>query len=668
MKQEQFLDVVDERTARARFDAACAALSTSSERVALAAALGRVLAEDVASPVDVPGFDRSDVDGFAVQAEDTFGAEELAPRRLRVASVRLAAGATPPADLEVRPGEAVQIATGAVVPRGADAVVMVEHTRTCSGDGGAGGAEAINVPHAVAPGGHVSFAGSDLGRGEIVLRSRTFLTSRETAMLAAIGVGEVAVLRRPVVGVLSTGDEIRAPGTPLPLAVGALFDSNQRAIADAAREQGCDVRELGILPDDVAALRDRIRSIVVARSCDVLLLSGGTSKGAGDLNYRVVADLAAELAAAGRADSPGIVVHGVALKPGKPLCLAVVAGVPVVILPGFPTSAIFTFHEFVAPLLRRLAGRRDDAQTIVRATLPLRIQSAVGRTDYQLVNLIEGAKGLTAYPLGAGSGSVSAFARADGFLRVPQEVEVVAEGTEVEVRILGSGGRGGRAADLVAIGSHCIGLDRLLSVLAARGLAVKSIAVGSQGGLSALARGEGDVAGTHLLDAATGVYNRAFLPPGTRLLPGYARRQGLVFRRGDPRFEGADIATFLARAVQGGVRMIHRNKGSGTRVLLDGLLAAHAPGAVPDGFAHQAKSHHAVAAAVAQGRADWGMTLDTLAAASGLGFLFVRDESFDFAVREDRWDRPGVAALRDLLASDEGRSILRGLGFVPTDR
>src|SRR6185295_207976 len=400
-----------------------------------------------------------------------------------VSGDHLAAGASPASDLVVTPGLAVPIATGGVLPRGADAVLMVEYTLL--EDGGPDG-DAIRVQHAVAPGANVSFAGGDIGRGEIVLRRGQTLTSRETGMLAAVGAARVTVFAAPRVAVLSTGDEIRAPGATL--STGQVFDSNGRIVADALREIGCVAIEAGIVRDDETSLAAAIRAQLAA--ADMLILSGGTSKGAGDLNYRVVERLAKELP-----HSPGIVVHGVALKPGKPLCLAVLAGKPVAILPGFPTSAIFTFHEFVAPLLRRLGGRREDAAAVVAAFAPIRIPSATGRTEYTLVDLVEGPRGLAAYPIGAGSGSVSAFSRADGFVRVPHDVEFVPKGARVDVRLLA---RGVRPADLVAIGSHCVGLDWLLGRVADAGFRVKSIAVGSHGGLAALARGEGDVAGVHL--------------------------------------------------------------------------------------------------------------------------------------------------------------------------
>ncbi len=638
VKQRQFLDVVVESEAHRRFDAATAHLSRTPENVPLDEALGRVLFSDVRARIDVPAFDRSNVDGFAVRAADTFGAEELEPIRLRIADVSLAAGAAPPAGFEVEPGTAVQIATGGVIPRGADAVVMVEDTEPDGND--------LVVSRAAVPGGMITFAGSDIGRGDVVMLRGSLLSSRETGVLASIGVDEVEVVRRPRVAVLSTGDEIIAPGSEL--AVGQVFDSNQRILLDAVKQLGCEPVPCGIVPDDEERLEALVRNLLTGDDhADVLLLSGGTSKGEGDLNATVVERLARELP-----DSPGVVVHGVALKPGKPILLSVIAGRPVVVLPGFPTSAVFTFHEFVAPLLRRLAGLRAEQAREVPATAPFRITSVPGRTEYTLVDLVEGERGLSAYPLGAGSGSVTAFARADGFVRIPDTTEYIDEGERVAVRLIQ---HSAKPADLVIIGSHCVGLDEMIGVLADRGLEVKAIPVGSTAGLAALGRGEGDVAGTHLMDDA-GVYNTSFLPDGVRLERGYGRRQGFAFGPGDLSSAGS-VREFLAAARR--MRMVNRNPGSGTRVLIDRLL----DGDRPEGYVHQPRTHHAVAAAIAQGRADWGVTLDTVAAGAGLEFLFIQDEQYDLAIREDRWDRPAVAALRDLLRDPGIRARLRDIGF-----
>ena len=371
------------------------------------------------------------------------------------------------------------------MPRGADAVVMVEHAHVRGGD--------LLVTRAVTPGSGVSFAGTDITTGETVLRRGQCLTSRDTGVLAAIGVARVDVWRKPIVAILSTGDEIIAPGEPMEAA--KVYDSNAQILSDAVRELGGEPMRLGIVGDDVTALRERLRQAIA--SADVVLLSGGTSKGAGDVSYRVVAEL----------NDPGIVAHGVALKPGKPICLAATHGIPVVVLPGFPTSAIFTFHEFVAPVIREKAGRRSESQATVTARLAVKVNSEIGRTEYLLVSLVEtadaqtGRMSLAAYPMGQGSGSVTTFSRADGFTTIGRHEEIVEAGTSIDVRVLGSELQ---LADLVVIGSHCIGLDYLLGELQQRGVRSKFLAVGSTAGLEAAKRGECDVASIHLLDLKTG--------------------------------------------------------------------------------------------------------------------------------------------------------------------
>jgi putative molybdopterin biosynthesis protein len=644
MQQEQFLDVIDRDEAERRFHAVLDLRPLPAEDIPLAEALQRVLARDVVAPLDVPGFDRSNVDGFAVRAEDTFGAGEDRPCTLRLNAEVLAPGITPRAPLQ--PGTATALATGAVVPRGADAVVMVEFTDVAGGR--------LQLRRPAVPGANIAFAGTDIGRGETVLRRGDQLTSRETGVLAALGLASVAVVRRPRVAVVSTGDELLAPGAAM--RPGLVFDSNATVLADAVRELGGEPVPLGIVPDDRAALLAVLRE---ALRSDVVLLSGGTSKGAGDLSYRVVAELG----------PPGIVAHGVALKPGKPLCLAAVRHegrtVPVVILPGFPTSAIFTFREFVAPVIRRLAGRRDDAAEVVPARLPLRVNSERGRTEYLLVGLVGGTDaGLVAYPMGKGSGSVTTFSRADGFVIIGRQREYLEAGDAVQVHLLG---HGVGPADLVVIGSHCVGLDYLLGRLQERGFRTKFLAVGSTGGLAAARRGECDLAGIHLLDPETNTYNRPYLGDDLLLVPGYRRMQGIVFRRGDPRFEGKTVAAAVAAALADpACVLVSRNRGSGTRILIDRLLNA----ARPPGYLTEARSHNAVAAAVAQGRADWGVAIASVLALAlpdepPLGFLPLQEEHYDFAVPRSRWDRPAVVAFREVLQSAPTRDILQDKGFRP---
>ena len=633
MKQTQFLDVIDRDEAERRWHEVIDFAPVGIETVALESALGRVLAEDVRSEVDVPGFDRSNMDGFAVLAADTFGASEEKPVRLRLNQETIPTGVIPKE--EVRAGTATMIATGGMLPRGADAVVPVEHT-DIEEAGDSTSQRVLVVRHSRVPGAALSFAGTDMGRGETVLFSGTLLTSRETGLLAAIGREELLVWRRPTVAIISTGDEIVQPGEAM--RPGLVYDSNGRILADAVRELGGEPDFYGAFRDDLDALRGALTRAI--KSADLVLLSGGTSKGEGDLNGLVVAEL-----------DPGIAVHGVALKPGKPICLASHHRQPVVILPGFPTSAIFTFHEFVAPVIRMMAGLSADRAEEVEALMAQQVVSERGRLEYLLVGLVESATGgLRAYPMGKGSGSVTTFSRADGFVRVGRNTEIVEASEPVKVTRIG---REVPVADMVMIGSHCAGLDAIASALSKEGFRIKLLAVGSLGGLAAARRGECDVAPLHLLDPESGEYNAPFLDEGLRLLSGYRRMQGVVTRVDEQR----SVEALLA---DGRLRMVNRNRGSGTRILIDQLLGD----LQPPGFPHEPRSHYAVAAAVAQERADWGVTIETVAEQAGLRFQPLTDEHYDFAVPEDRWDRPAVVALRRLLEpGSELRKTLEGMGF-----
>src|SRR5262249_47259412 len=295
-RQEQFLEVVSAEEARARFTRQLDLSPLPSETVALAAALGRVLARDITAPIDIPPFDRANVDGFALHSADTGGATDGAPHRLQLNGEVIVCGHAPVVEVTAR--SATTIATGGMLPRGADAVVMIEHTELVEE-----GAPTIEVRLAVAPGQFISYAGSDIARGEIVLRRNTRLSSREIGMLAACGLAEVEVVRRPRVAVLSTGDELAAPGDALGPA--RVDDSNGAIIAAAVAEAGGEALPFGAFPDDEAALEGAVRSALAA--CDLVVLSGGTSKGAGDLSHRIISKLG------------DVLVHGVALKPGKPL-------------------------------------------------------------------------------------------------------------------------------------------------------------------------------------------------------------------------------------------------------------------------------------------------------------------------------------------------------------
>ena len=375
------------------------------ESVPLSEALGRVLAEDVVSPVDVPPFDRATVDGYALRAEDTFMASESEPVKLKVIG-EVNAGDNP--DFELKPGESVYISTGAPLPKGADAVIQFE-------DVDREGEEVIIYKPAY-PGLGVMKAGTDIPKGKTLLKRGTKLTFKDTALLSAVGIAEVPVFRRPRVAVISTGNEVVLPGAEL--RYGQIYDINGRAIADAVRELGGEALFLGIARDDRESLKALIEKGV--ECCDVVILSGGASGGIRDLTSSIIEELGE------------VKIHGIAIQPGKPTIIGLINGKPVFGLPGYPTSCLTNFTLLVAPLLRKLLGRESEVRK-VRKKLAHKVFSVKGRRQFLPVR-VEGDR---AVPILKGSGAVTSFIEADGFIEVPENVEILPAGEEVEVTFFG---------------------------------------------------------------------------------------------------------------------------------------------------------------------------------------------------------------------------------------
>jgi putative molybdopterin biosynthesis protein len=591
--------------------------------VSLEGAAGRVTAEPVWATRSSPPFDAAGMDGIAVRAADTVGASETTP-------VCLAPDAYDIVD------------TGDPMPDGRDAVVMREHVHY-SGD-------TAELRAAVPPYHNVRSIGEDVSTAELLLPEGHRLRAVDLAAAAAAGATELRVRRAPVVAVLPTGDEVRPIGTPT--GPGEILDTNSLMLAAQARETGCAAHCLPIVPDDPERIAAAVRDAVV--SCDLLIIVAGSSAGRDDYTARTVARLGT------------LAVHGVAVRPGHPVVLGVVDRTPVLGAPGYPVSAALTFDIFAGPLLAELEGATPRRRPRMQARLARKLASPLGLDDWVRVRLGLVAGTMVATPLPRGAGVLTSLVRADGLLVVPAGLEGHHPGEDVEVELLR--GPDEISGTIVAIGSHDLVLDLAASALRADDPAITlaSSNVGSLGGLVALRDGLCHLAGSHLLDPATGEYT---LPYVDRVLAGHEvavirlvhRDQGLIVAPGNP-LGLRDIGDLTGRP-----RYVNRQRGAGTRVLLDHELQQRgiAPETI-DGYEREEPTHLAVAAAVAAGRADAGLGIMAAARAFGLDFVPVTREPYDLVVRAEEADGPLLAPLWALLRSDRFQAAVRDLGGYHT--
>jgi molybdenum cofactor synthesis domain-containing protein len=381
------------------------------EEVGLQEAHGRVLAESAVSPIDVPPFNRSTVDGYAVRAGDTFGAEENRPVTLKLAG-SVAVGEL--SSLPVKKGAAFEIVTGAPLPRGADAVVMIENTSERQGR--------LTVLRATVRGENVMKQGSDIRMGERVLEGGTTLSSKEMGVLAALGFTKVNVFKRPKVAIVSTGAEIVEPGMPLP--PGKIYDINTYTLTAATAECGCEAVGLGVVQDDdIELLRKTLKNAL--KAADVVVTSGGVSVGPKDVVPKILSELG----------KPGLLVHGVAVKPGKPFAFAVADDKPVFSLPGHPTSSLLMFQLLVRPKLLEMAGRKVTPPKTVKATNANKLFSARGRRTFITVTLKrDKTRNWKASQVPGGeSGAITTLAKADGYVELKETQQFVEAGSQVTV-------------------------------------------------------------------------------------------------------------------------------------------------------------------------------------------------------------------------------------------
>jgi putative molybdopterin biosynthesis protein len=587
-------------------------------------ALGRVLARPVWARTSSPPFDAAAMDGVAVRSETTIGALDTVPLRLAQ-------------------GQFLVVDTGDPMPEGFDAVVMREDVELTP--------EAATIRAPVAPYQHVRSIGEDVSATELLLPLGVRLRPPDLAAIAAAGHATAPVHRAPVVAVLPTGDELVPVGSEP--GAGEIVDTNSLMLGAQVRAAGYTAIVLPICRDDPALIAEAL--LAAAREADLVLVGAGSSAGRDDYTARVV-------------DSVGSVsVHGVAVKPGHPVVLGVVESTPVIGVPGYPVSAAMTFDLFAAPLLARLEGTLVAARPRAVVKLARKLASSMGSDDWIRVRVGRVRGTLVGAPLSRGAGVLTSLVRADALLLIPAGVEGRHAGDDVEVELLRSTEE--IEQTIVVVGSHDPVLDLAASHLHERspGARLASSNVGSLGGLVAIRDGLCHVAGSHLLDPASGVYT---LPILDRIVPDRPiavirlvhRMQGLLVAPGNP----LGIAG-LDDLPRPGLRYVNRQRGAGTRVLLDHELDRR--GISPDsiaGYAREEPTHLGVAATIAAGRADCGLGVQAAARALGLGFVPVTEEPYDLVLDAATLDDPIVAPFLDLLEDAAFREAIVAMGGYST--
>jgi len=574
----------------------------SPVRVAIGEALGRVTAEPIWATRSSPPFDSAAMDGIAVRAADTVGAGESTPLLLAEDAFGV-------------------VDTGDPLPERFDAVVMREDVHYVAGQ--------AELRAAVAPYQHVRSIGEDISATELLLPAGHRMRPVDVAAAAAAGATRVVVRRQPVVAILPTGDEMRPIGSTL--APGELLDTNSLMLAAQAKELGCETLMLAIEPDDQARIAEAIREAVTR--CDLLIVIAGSSAGRDDYTAQLVDQLGL------------LAVHGVAVRPGHPVVLGAVGSTPVIGAPGYPVSASLTFDIFAAPLIADLEGASVTRRQVAPARLARKLASAIGVDDWVRVRLGRVGDSLVASPLPRGAGVLTSLVRADGLLVVRADVEGHHAAEQVDVLLL----RGLEQIEqtIVAIGSHDMILDLAASELRSIDPNVTLVSgnVGSMGGLIALRDGLCHFAGSHLLDPQTGEYT---LPYIDRLLGDRPiavvrlvhREQGLIVAPGNPL-----QLTGVADLARPDLRYVNRQRGAGTRVLLDYELAREGiDPATITGYAREEPTHLAVAAAIAGDRADCGMGVRAAARAFELEFVPVTQEPYDLVLEARLLDTPEFRA------------------------
>lgn len=594
---------------------------TPSESVPIRDAVGRITSEAVRAKICSPFYHASAMDGFAVRAQDTFGASEAVPLQLQL-------------DLK-----AFMVDTGDPLPEGCDAVIRIEDV-SFPAEG------QIEIRLGAVPWQHVRVMGEDLVTTEMILPANHCIRPVDVAALYAGGLTEIPVRRKPKVAILPTGTELVEPGEPLQ--TGSIIEFNSQMLGTMVEQLGGEFQRFPISIDDYGLILNRVGQ--AAAEADIVIINAGSSAGREDFTADVIKELGQ------------VVVHGVGIKPGKPVILGYIGATPAIGLPGYPGSGHLTFDLFAAPILAAKLGWQP-ADEYAEAVLTRKLVSPLGVDEFVRVKLGQVGEKLTATPLARGAGLVSTMVKSDGIIQVPRLSEGFHPGQKVNVRLLRPLAE--ITQTIVAIGSHDPAMDILGDILHFNHSQyyMSSAHVGSLGGLLTLRRGEAHLAGIHLLDEQTGEYNHAYLAkllpdiPVTLLNMAY-RVQGFMVPPGNPK--GIRQLQDLARP---DVSFINRQGGSGTRVLLDYILKQS--GISPDdiqGYEREEFTHMAVAAAVAGGAADVGLGVWSAAQALGLDFIPVTEERFDLCIVNSYLELPLIQSMLSVLRSEEFHSRVSELG------
>lgn len=630
--------------------------------IPLDAALGKVTAQPIWADLSSPHYHAAAMDGYALRSRETHGATDRKPISLRIGD------------------QALYVDTGDPIPTWADAVVPIEDVEPHGRVENARAQEAVRLRASLSPWVNVRPMGEDMVATELVLPADHTLRPVDLGAIAGSGHDTVAVWREPRVAIIPTGSELVEPGQEMD--PGDIVEYNSLVLAAQVRSWGGKPTRHPLVEDDFERIQAAVRE--VARDHDLVLLIAGSSAGSEDYSARVVRDLGE------------LLVHGVAVRPGHPVILGMVVvrtsdstgssrrtgekasarpapdaehgekKVPIIGVPGYPVSAALTGEIFVEPLLARWQGRQPYEPRTLSAVITRKVHSSLGDDEYLRVTVGRVGKRLVAAPLSRGAGVISSLVRADGIVLIPAGVQGFQAGEEVQVRLYRTMEEVERT--LIVLGSHDLTIDLMAQHLARRGLRLSSANLGSLGGLIALRRGEAHLAGCHLLDPESGAYNlpyiERYLPDVPVVVVGLVNReQGLIIPEGNPKgLKGLDDLA------GGAIRIVNRQRGAGTRVLLDYHLdKLGIDGESIPGYSHEEFSHLTVAATVASGRADCGLGIRAAAEALGQDFVALYQERYDLVIPRVHFTGHKVQPLLELLDDQAFRDEVAALpGYDPT--